>query len=177
MIKKFFHHIWNDYMVVVSAVVIYLYYLLASIDLFGHADEKQSFFDYVLHFDSLIWMWMVTAALLQIQKYRKHQREQDEHRQLYQNELERQQIQNEFLDEVTALLQDNINNPLAIISLKTHELRRKFENDEEMIRWIENIEGATKRIEQTIRDLKGYQSQKMIQATAERISKIQSPSS
>lgn len=173
-LKKIFMPVWKiitDYPVIVSALVIYIYYLLTSIDFFEHAKEKKTFLDYVLQFDSLFWMWIAAAALLQVQRYRQRQREETEERRLYQGELERQQIQNDLLNEVTALLQDNINNPLAIISLRTQEIRRKFETDTEILRWIDSIEAAMKRIELTIRDLKGYETQKMIDTTVAHLRK------
>lgn len=171
--KKLLQPLWkivNDYPAVVVAVVIYLYYLITSVNYFMHAGEKRTFLDYMLQFDSLIWMWVAAAAWLQVQKYRRQKKQEAEQRNVYEMELHLQQVQNELLNDVTAILQDSINNPLAIISLKTQELRRKFETDSEMIRLLESIEGAMRRIEQTIRDLKAYETQKMLKATAERLS-------
>ena len=177
-VKAFFlllRNILNNYPVVVAAVAIYGYYLFTSINLFAHIKEKKSLFDYIVQFDSLIWMWLAVAALLQIQKYRKRQLEETEEKQLYRRELERQKIQNELLNDITSLLQDNINNPLTIISLRVQELRRRIGNDREMMGWMESIEGAMRRIQQTVRDLKAYELQRMVDASEDRVGK--SPSS
>lgn len=181
VLKKLLTHVWNfinAYPIIVAAVTIYLYYLFTSINFFSTVQQKRSFFDYVLQFDSLIWMWVAAAALLQVQRLRKQQREESETRHIYQIEIERQQIHTKLLDDITMLLQDNINNPLAIISTQTQQIRRKFEADQEILRWIDNIESAMRRIENTIRELKVYETEKMISESAQRISKMkETPSS
>src|SRR5712692_1023381 len=174
-LKKGLSPVWriiSDYPVVVGALLIYSYYLFASIDLFSHVREKRTVFDYVLQFDALIWMWIAVVVFIQVLELRRRLGERVEERKIYQQELERQQAQNEILDDVTAVLQDNINNPLAIISLTNQEIRRKFEKNDEVRLWVNAIEGAVKRIEQTIRELKVYETQKIIEASAERLRKI-----
>jgi hypothetical protein len=65
------------------------------------------------------------------------------------------------------LLQDNVNNPLAIISVTTQEIRRRFEKDSEIVRWLDRIDGAMKRIHNTIRDLQAYEAHKLIESSTE----------
>lgn len=178
ILKKVAQYIWkliNDYPAIVVAVVIYIYYLLTSIDYFTHAAQKRTFLDYVLQFDSLIWMWLAAAAWLQVQRYRKRQIEESAQRRAAEREIQLQQVQSALLNDITEVLQDSINNPLTIISLKTQEIRRKFETDSDLMRLLESIEGAMRRIEQTIRDLKSYETQKMIDAAAERLGQLRSP--
>jgi signal transduction histidine kinase len=178
VLKKFFRPVWkiiNDYPAVVTAVVIYVYYLITSVNYFAHASQKKTFLDYLLQFDSLIWMWLAAVAWLQVQSYRKRQQEETAKRQIFEYELQLQQVQNAIIDDITNVLQDSINNPLTIISLKTQEIRRKFEEDSEIVRLLETIEAAMRRIEQTVRDLKTYETQKMMQTSAERLSQIQTP--
>lgn len=176
-LKRLFRPIWKiveRYPVIISGIVIYFYYLLASVNYFVHAKEKTTFLDYMLQFDSLLWMWLAAAAWLQVQRYRQRQMEETAQKKMYEFEIQLQQVQNDLLNDITHVLQDSINNPLAIISLKTQEIRRKFEADAELMQLLETIERAMKRIEQTIRDLKGYEAQKMMKATAERFGKMQS---
>lgn len=176
--KKFTRVIWkviNDYPAVVVAVVIYVYYLLTSLNYFAHADQKKTFLDYVLQFDSLIWMWLAAAAWLQVQRYRNRQIEESTQRRAVEREIQLQQVQNALLNDITEVLQDSINNPLTIISLKTQEIRRKFETDSDLMRLLEAIEGAMRRIEQTIRDLKSYETQKIIESAARRLGQLHSP--
>ncbi len=166
----------DRYPVIFSALLIYTYYLLVSIDLFAHFKEKKSIVDYVLRFDALIWMWVAVAAFLQVLKYRRRHSEESEARGMYQHELERQQAQHELLNDITSLLQDNINNPLAIISLRTQDLRRKFEESQEVLLWANGIESAVKRIERTVRELKSYETQRILKSSSERLQRI-SPAS
>lgn len=175
MLKKVLKPIWtvvDKYPIIVAGVAIYLYYLLTSINLFSHVEQKKSFVDYILQFDSLIWMWVAAAALLQVQRLRKREREQSDARHTYQLELERQQIHSSLITDITELLQDNINNPLAIISTQTQQIRRRFQSDVEIVRWIDSIESSLKRIENTIRDLKSYETEKMISEMGDRMKNI-----
>jgi len=57
--------------------------------------------------------------------------------------------------------------PLAIISVTTQEIRRRFESDKEILRWLDRIDGAMQRIHNTIRDLQAYEAQKLIESTSE----------
>ena len=155
------------YPVIVAALVIYLYYLLTSVNFFQNKGKHLSFLDYVMEFDSLFFLWIAAAALLQVQKLRKSHKEEEKNRRTMERVLDRQQIQNQLVNDITALLQDNVNNPLAVISVTTQEMRRKFDRDAEIMRWLDRIEGAMQRIHNTIRDLQAYESQKLIEASNE----------
>ncbi|MBM2839862.1 MAG: hypothetical protein HW412_390 [Bacteroidetes bacterium] len=158
----------EKYFIIIAAVVIYGYYLLTSINLMEHSESKKGLLDYVLQFDSLILMWVIAAVFVQLQKYRRERREETEYRQKIQLEFERQRIHLQLLDEITALLQDNVNNPLAVISITSHTIRRKFENDDEIIGWLDRIDASLQRVHATINDIKSYQTQKIVQHTAEK---------
>lgn len=157
----------SRYPVLIAALVIYLYYLLASLDLFKHSAEKHSVFDYIMRFDSLFFLWLAAAALIQLQKIRKSYREEEDRRKKIERVLDHQQIYSELVKDITMLLQDNVNNPLAIIAVTTQEIRRRFETDPEIIRWLDRIDGAMKRIHHTIRDLQSYEAEKLIEASKE----------
>jgi signal transduction histidine kinase len=157
----------EDYPVIVAALVIYLYYLFTSLNLFSHETEKRSFTDYFLQFDSLFFLWLAAAALIQLQRMRKNYKKEAMHRLEVERVLDRQQIYSGLIKDITMLLQDNVNNPLAIISVTTQEIRRKFESDAEIIRWLDRIDSAMKRIHNTIRDLQAYEAQKLIESSNE----------
>jgi len=157
----------EKYPVIIAAVVIYLYYLMASLNLFKHSGEKHNFMDYVMEFDSLFFLWLAAAALLQVQKLRKAHKMEEQARRNIERALDRQQIYSTLVNDITMLLQDNVNNPLAIISVTTQEIRRRFETDPEIMRFLDRIEGAMKRIHNTIRDIQSYEAQKLIEGTAE----------
>lgn len=161
----------DRYPIIVAAVAIYLYYLLTSIDLFQHKGEKRSFLDYVMQFDSLIFMWIAAAALLQIQKMRKTNREEERQRRAIETALDRQQMYERIVNDITTLLQDSVNNPLAVISITTQEIRKKFGTETELVKWLDRIDGAISRISITIRDLQAYESQKILQETSDAVAK------
>lgn len=163
----------DRYPVVVAALVIYLYYLLTSINFFQHKGKTHSFLDYIMEFDSLFFLWIAAAALLQVQRLRKAHKQEEDHRRSMERTLDRQQIYNQLVNDITALLQDNVNNPLAVISVTTQEMRRKFERDNEILRWLDRIDGAMQRIHNTIRDIQAYEAQKLIESSNEALKKHQ----
>lgn len=169
-LKKIWRPVWmyiERYPVIVAAIVIYLYYLLTSFNLFVNHKEKQTVLDYVMDFDSLFFLWLAAAALIQVQKMRKSNKQEQDRRHNIERVLDRQQVYSQLVGDITSLLQDNVNNPLAIISVTTQEIRRKFETDAEIIRWLDRIEGAMQRIHNTIRDLQAYEAQKLIDSSNE----------
>ncbi len=157
----------EKYPIVVAGIVIYVYYLATSVNLFEHSSEKKTFFDFLLQFDSLIFLWLAAAAFLQVLKYRKGFKKEEERRRDMERIIDRQKIYKQIVNDVTMLMQDSVNNPLAVISVTTQELRRKFEKDEEMIRWIGRIETSVARINDTMRGLRGYEAEKMLESTTQ----------
>jgi len=155
----------ENYPALVAAVVIYCYYLFSSVELFQHK-QKESLVDYFFQYDSLFFMWIAAAALLQVVKVRKSHKAEQERRYEIERALDRQQIHETLLNDITMLLQDNVNNPLAVISVTTREIRRKFENDAEILKWLDRIESSIQRIHNTIRDLQSYESNKILQETS-----------
>lgn len=155
----------DKYPVVVAAVIIYLYYLLTSLNLFSKPNASHTFLDYVMEFDSLFFLWLAAAALLQVQRIRKAYKHEETQRQKIERALDRQQIYSTLVQDITMLLQESVNNPLAIISVTTQEIRRRFETDPEIVRYLDRIEGAMKRIHNTIRDIQSFEAQKLIDST------------
>lgn len=157
----------EKYPVLVAALIIYLYYLLTSVSFFSEETSKYTILDYIMEFDSLFFLWLAAAALIQVQRVRREQKHEEEKRRKVERVLDRQQIYNTLIKDVTMLLQDNVNNPLAVIAVTTQEIRKRFETDQEIIRWLDRIDGAMKRIHNTIRDLQSYEAQKLIESATE----------
>lgn len=153
----------NKYPVIIAAVIIYAYYLLTSVNFFQNQAEKKGIIDYVLQFDSLFLMWIATVAYVQIQKLRNDKVNETMRSFQLEKKLEFQQIHTQVVNEITALLQDNVNNPLAVISITTKEIRRKFESDTDIIRWLDRIDSSMQRIHNTIRDIQLYETQKLLE--------------
>lgn len=155
------------YPVVVAGVVIYAYYLITTVDLLGTSATKRTFWEYLVQYDSLIFLWIASAALIQLQSARKAQKQEEESRRSVERLLDRQEIYGTLMKDIMMLLQDNVNNPLAIISTTTQEIRRKFNGDAEITRWLDRIDGAMIRIHHTIRDLEAYEARKMMESSTE----------
>jgi signal transduction histidine kinase len=153
---------FERYSIILAGIVIYLYYLLTSVDLIKRGGEHLGFFDYVLQFDSLILLWIIAAVVIQLQRHRRQQREEQEHRRKIEMEFEKQRIHAQLLDEMTKLLQDNVNNPLAMISITSHTIRKKFANDEEIINWLDRIDTSLQRIHSAISEIKSAQAKKIV---------------
>jgi hypothetical protein len=164
-LKDFF----SRYPIIIAAIIIYLYYLLTSINLFETRTEKKSFIDYILQFDSLLFMWLAAAAYIQMQKFRKDHAEETSRRFEIEKQFEIQKIHTKVVNEITSLLQDNVNNPLAVISITSKEIRRKFEKDADIIRWLDRIDSSMQRIHSSIRDIQLYQTQKMIEESNDKL--------
>jgi signal transduction histidine kinase len=149
----------------VAAAAIYGYYLFTSMNLFEHNEIKRNFFDYVLQFDSLIFMWVIAVVIVQLQKYRKQNSEQEEHRKNALLQFERQRVQLEVLDDITELLHESVNSPLTAISIATQSIRRRFEFDEEMLTWLDRIETALQRLQAAINEIRSNRMHKIVQRT------------
>jgi signal transduction histidine kinase len=181
VMKKILLNVWlairkiiEKYPVLVAALIIYLYYLLTSLNFFSSETKKYSLIDYIMEFDSLFFLWLAAAALIQVQRVRREHKQEEEKRRKVERVLDRQQIYNTLIKDVTMLLQDNVNNPLAVIAVTTQEIRKRFETDQEIIRWLDRIDGAMKRIHNTIRDLQSYEAQKLIESATEVLEEQQS---
>jgi len=170
MFKKIYTPIKNlvlKYPVIVAGIVIYAYYLFTTVDFFGQIGGKRTFWEYIVQFDSLIFLWIASAALIQLQIARKSQKQEEEGRRNMERLLDRQEVYGTLLKDIMMLLQDNVNNPLAIISTTTQEIRRKFSDDAEIMRWLDRIDGAMVRIHHTIRDLEAYESRKLLETSTQ----------
>lgn len=177
MFNKIYTPIKNlvlKYPVIVAGIVIYAYYLFTTVDLFGQPGGKRTFWEYIVQFDSLIFLWIASAALIQLQIAKKSQKQEEEGRRSVERLLDRQEVVGSLLKDIMMLLQDNVNNPLAIISTTTQEIRKKFNDDPEIMRWLDRIDGAMVRIHHTIRDLESYESRKLIETTTEALKESRS---
>jgi len=161
----------EQYPVLVAAIVIYLFADLLIFNVFRHSREQRSLLDYVTEFGSLFFLWLAAAAFIQLQKMRKAHREEEERRFRMERVLDRQQIYSQLVNDITLLLQDNVNNPLAVIAVTTQEIRRRFEEDKEILRWLDRIDGAMQRIHHTIRDIQSYEAQKLMDSSKELLRK------
>src|SRR6185369_5812935 len=144
-IWKKFTAVTDRYPVVFFALAIYIYYLVSSMNMFKHG-PRETFADYFFQYDSLFFMWIAAAAMMQLRAATKSSRKETDRRHEIERAIDRQQIHERLVNDITMLLQDNVNNPLAVISVTTREIRRKFEKDVEILKWLDRIEASIQRI-------------------------------
>ena len=161
-IKKSVLHILDTYPVVIGALLIYGYYLAVSVDFFTNYGEKRGLLSMFLQFDSVILIWGVVFALIQLQKFHKEKKQEEEwHRGLY-SAFERQRLALSSLDQICDLMNDRINNPLSVISLSTSSLRRQMQEDHSLSREVEQLEGSIRRIQEVMIGLESYYAKKIV---------------
>jgi signal transduction histidine kinase len=153
--------------IVLGALGIYGYYVLASLDLFSQHRQKGGLLGVFLQFDSLILMWGVLFVFFQLQKSRKERHAEAEQQRELVLAYERQRIQLTSLDEITDMLNDRINNPLSIIMMSMASLRKKTEREGELGEYVERIESALKRIQEVMIGIHSYHARKIVRISRE----------
>jgi len=63
----------------------------------------------------------------------------------------------------SAKLQDTINNPLAIISVTTDDIRRRCISDPDIVRRLDQIDTSLQRIHVAIKDVAAYESGRILE--------------
>lgn len=152
----------DKYGIVIAGVVIFAYYLWSALDMYTTPHSRRSFQGYFFQFDSLILLWLLLVAGMKLYDYRKKQEaEQENHRRIA-IEYERQRMQLGLLDDVTTLLTDAINNPLAVISLSAGSIRERFASDDEILTYLDRIDGALRRMREVLTDFHNYEAKKIM---------------
>ncbi|GJQ21905.1 MAG: hypothetical protein HBSIN02_22600 [Bacteroidia bacterium] len=156
------------YPVVVAAVAIYGYYLTTTLDFFEKShNTKFTFLDFILQFDSLFWMWITAFVFIKLQQSRENQFQEERRRLAMQTHLEKSALASSILKDITAQLQDTINNPLAIIRLSTEEMREKVKKDGDLTRKLDQIDASLRRIHNAIKDVAMYESTRILDMIGE----------
>ena len=154
----------EKYGLVLAGIVIFAYYLWSTIDLFAtykvHRDSKEYFF----HFDSLILLWLLLFIGWKFYQHKKKEKEERDQSRRIALEVERQKMRLDLLDEVTALLSDTVNNPLALISVSAESIRTRFAADRDVLAFLDVIDGALKRMREVLTDFHTYHMKKIIKS-------------
>lgn len=161
-ILKRISDILDKYGIVIAGVIIFAYYLWATLDWFGTSIGRRGFQGYFFQFDSLILLWLLLVAGMKLHQYRKKEKEENENLRRIALEHELQKMRAKLLDDVTTMLSDAINNPLAVISLSTGSIRERFSSDIEIMAFVDRIEGALKRMQEVLTQFQHYQSRQIL---------------
>lgn len=152
----------QDHPIVAAAVVIYGYYLLTSINLMGHTGKRANIMDFLFQFDSLILLWVIAYVVVKMQTYSRRLKEEEEYKRQIVSAYERERAHLQILDDVASVLNDNINNPLAIISVSTSVLREKYQLSNEIVDTLDRVDSAVKRIRHVLQDIRRHQTEKIV---------------
>jgi signal transduction histidine kinase len=109
--------------------------------------------DVLSHFDTLLWMWLLSFVLVRIVDLREKLQQQKMEFELNQMEHEKELNQMNTLKEIMQTIHHEMNNPLAVIYLHAHVLKRKCAQNEDMKSNVIEIELASKRIHAIVVDL------------------------
>jgi hypothetical protein len=143
----------EKYPAVISGYIIYLYLFFVMIRFFVVAkSSKVNFYDVFEMFDALPFMWLLAMTLVKVIHIRTKLHESETQRILKDQELQLKETQIVTMKEVVLGLQHQVNNPLAIILLTIHTVKRCETLSPEMTGYIDSIEEESKRITQVLKE-------------------------
>lgn len=148
--------------ILLGALVIYGYYLFVSLDLFSEQKHKTGALDMLFQFDSVLLMWGVVYLVVKLQKYRKENKTEEDRKRALMVDFERRRMELSTLDDITDLLNDRINNPLSVISLSTGSIRERLRGDDELVRDIDRMESALRRVQEVMMGMEAYHAKKIV---------------
>ncbi len=167
MLKRIWREFVDDFVLrhpaLFSAVIIYLYYLFTTLDLFKKLkDGIVSVSDIFTHFDSLLWIWGLSYLFVKLVNL-KEQRHKEEKLRLEQiKQYETQLARLKVLKDFTFSLRDLIYNPLAIIMSASARIERRYPYDNETLKDVRAIEQGCRRIEKLLVEVKEFEEKLVI---------------
>jgi signal transduction histidine kinase len=168
--KKLLYRI-KKYPIAFSVMGIYAYYLFTTLNFFKKsAVAHLSLFDFILQYDSLILLWLVVYLVSRAQSMKQKYESNEVNRKQILSEVEKSSIASVVLRNVIHLLQDTINNPLAVISSTIDEIRKRSPSDPYLSRQFEQIEASLQRIHNAIKDVQVYESTELLEQLHRQVS-------
>jgi signal transduction histidine kinase len=141
------------YPAVLSGYIIYLYLFIVMIRFFVVAKTSTvDFYTVIEMFDALPFMWMLAMMLVKVIQINTQLHDSETKRMVSEKELEIKGTQLKTMREIVLGMQHQINNPLAIILLTIHKIRKSLVLPEEMTVQVNSIEKESKRINQVLKD-------------------------
>ena len=150
--------------VLLAGIFILVYFVWAAIDLFTNPNARRDFDGYFFQFGSVVMLWGIVFLGAKVFDYKKKQKEEQERNRAIVQEYERRKMQLELLDEISLLLNDTVNNPLAVISMSASTIRERFEPDGEILAYLDTIDGALARMREVLANFKSHQTTKIVKA-------------
>ena len=150
--------------ILLSGILIFAYYLWAALDLFASSIPRRGFQGYFFQFSSVILLWGLLFLAAKLFEYKKKQKQEQENNVRIVQEYERRKMQLDLLDEVSEILHDTVNNPLAIITISASSIRDRFCQDSEILAYLDSIDGALKRVREVLANFESYQTRKIVKS-------------
>ncbi len=146
-----------------SAVIIYLYYLFTTLDLFKRVKQGiVSISDIFTHFDSLLWIWGLSYLFVKLVNLQEQRHKEEKQRLEMIKQYETQIAKLKALKDFTFSLRDLIYNPLTIIMSASARIERRFPYDGETLRDVRAIEQGCRRIEKLLMEVKEFEEKLVI---------------
>ncbi len=158
MIPKNIQYLFSKYPAIVAAILIYGYYLFTTLSLFQRSERSElGFIDFVLQYDSLIFLWVIAYLLIKTQQMAKQYQDQKQTEATILTEAEKSRIASNVLNGVIKQLQDRVNNPLTIIASHSDYIRRQLNGDNaDIINKLNHIDNSLHRVHTAIQDVAAY---------------------
>ena len=161
----------NKYPIVFSVLGISAYYLFTTLNFFKKSEVTHlTLADFILQYDSLIWMWLVVYVVSRAQSMKQKYESDESNRKQILSEVEKSSVASVVLHNVIRLLQDTINNPLAIIGSTIDEIRKRNSSDPHLGRQFDQIEASLQRIHNAIKDVQVYESTELLEQLHKQVS-------
>lgn len=141
------------YPAVISAYIIYSYLFFVMIRFFIVAKRQTvDFYDVIEVFDALPFMWLLAMTLVKVIYIKTDLHNSETQRIVKEQELHLKETQIETMRQVVLGMQHHINNPMAIIMLTLHKIKRTIQLSPELTEHINSIESESKRITKVLKD-------------------------
>lgn len=148
--------------VLLAGIFIFAYYLWVAVDHFVNPNARRDFDGYFFQFVSVVMLWGLVYLGAKVFDFKKRQKEEQERNRAIVQEYERRKMQLELMNDVSVLLNDTVNSPLAVISLSASTIRERFEPDNEILAYLDRIDGALAAVREVLANFKSYQATKIV---------------
>lgn len=143
----------TKYPAVISAYIIYSYLFFVMIRFFIVAKRQDvDYYDVIEVFDALPFMWLLAMTLVKVIHIKTKLHESETQRIVKEQELQLKETQIGTMREVVLGMQHHINNPMAIIMLTIHKIKRTATLPQEINDHINSIEFESKRITKVLKE-------------------------
>jgi signal transduction histidine kinase len=115
-------------------------------------------------------MWLVVYLLSRAQTMKQKYESDDTTKKQILSDVEKSSVASVVLHNVIRLLQDAINNPLAIIGSTAEEIRKRSPSDPYLSRQFEQINASLQRIHNAIKDVQVYESTELLEQLHRQVS-------